>query len=91
MVGKKDLKALEEQLNKTMSWPSVYMFKFIIPDKMQLHQQMKGLFSEHSSVSTRVSRNGRFVSYTVKEVMLSTENVLAVYQRAMQIDELIAL
>jgi hypothetical protein len=86
-----DYSGLREKLNKNHNWPSVYMFKFIVPDKPMLVDQVQKLFSEEAELKYRTSRKGNFISITGKEVMISAEEVIRVYKKAESIEEVIAL
>lgn len=86
-----DYSGIREKLNQNHSWPSVYMFKFIVPDKPQLLDQVQKLFSEEAEVTYKTSRKGNYISVTGKEIMISPEEVIRVYKKAESIQEVIAL
>ena len=86
-----DFDSLREKLDDQVSWPSVYLFKFIIPADNHKLAQVMNLFNETSEITTRESGKGNFISVSAKEVMLSTESVIEVYKKAAQVDGLIAL
>lgn len=78
------LKIQLEQIN----WPEVYMFKFIVPaDKVK---EVKPLFQE-GEMSTRSSKNGNYISVSIKMVMFSADHVLDRYRSVSHIKGLIAL
>ncbi len=82
--------SLKTQLEQ-MDWPTVYMFKFIIPasnEKLALVQQ---LFSEECQIQLKNSSNGKYISLTGKQVMTSAQEVLDVYEKAANIEGLLAL
>ncbi len=86
-----DYSGLKEKLNRAHAWPSVYMFKFIVPDEPEKLVQVQKLFSDEAEVSYRSSKNGSYISVTGKEIMLSAEEVIRVYRKAENIDKIIAL
>lgn len=86
-----DYSGLKEKLNRAHAWPSVYMFKFIVPDEPDKLDQVQKLFSDEAEVSYRSSKKGSFISVTGKEIMLSAEEVIRVYRKAENIDKIIAL
>ena len=86
-----DFDSLREKLNDQVNWPSVYLFKFIIPANNHKLAQVMNLFNETTEITTRESGKGNFISVSAKEVMLSTESVIEVYKKAAQVDGLIAL
>lgn len=83
---------LKERLKEDTSWPSVYMFKFIVPSDNQKIAQVEQLFnSEESTISLRASRNGKYTSVTAKELMLDPQRVIDRYKEAAEIEGIIAL
>jgi putative lipoic acid-binding regulatory protein len=83
--------ALEEKLEKEQ-WPSVYMFKFIVPADNERIAQVENLFdTEEAEVTMRTSKKGNFVSLTAKEMMLSAANVIVRYKEAAKIEGVISL
>ncbi len=83
---------LLEQLKIGFDWPTVYMFKFIVPADNSKIAQVENLFnSEEAQVSIRNSSKGNFVSITAKEMMLSPEKVIDRYIQAEGIEGLISL
>lgn len=92
----KNLEAKYEQLRKQLeeleNWPTVYMFKFIVPADNQKVAQVEALFdTEQSQVSMRTSKNGNFVAVTAKELMVNAEAVINRYKDAEGIEGLMSL
>lgn len=82
---------LRQGLEKVHEWPSVYMFKLIFePDEERLRQVL-ALFGAESEVLRRYSAGGKYLSVTVKEVMMSADDVVARYERAAAIQGVIVL
>ncbi len=89
---KKDFyKNLERKLAKLTSWPTVYMFKFIIPADTDKIRAVEELFDDSCDVLRKYSSSGKYVSITGKEVMLSPEEVVKRYIEAAQIEGIISL
>tara|TARA_R110002050_G_scaffold2603_5_gene14843 strand:+ start:5012 stop:5329 length:318 start_codon:yes stop_codon:yes gene_type:complete len=83
---------LKEQLSQSTKWPSLYMFKFIVPAQNEKIAQVEGLFNtKESQIQLRQSRNGNFVSITAKEMMMSPDKVIERYLEAEAIEGLISL
>lgn len=80
--------AFRDQLEKAYVWPSLYVFKFIVPRNRA--GDVKALFPMHIS-SEKASRNGNFTSITFEMMMPGSEAVIGVYQRVRHIEGLIAL
>jgi putative lipoic acid-binding regulatory protein len=85
-----DYEALRKQLNE-LQWPSLYMFKFIVPSDNKKIAQVESLFGDDAEVKHQPSSNGKYTSITAREVMLSVDDVLMVYQQASAIEGIIAL
>lgn len=89
---KQKYEKLKSQLDEGFEWPTVYMFKFIVPADNQKVAQVENLFNtKESSVRTRQSSKGNYVSVTAKELMMSPESVIERYLDAEKIEGLIAL
>lgn len=85
-----DYEALRKQLNEHQ-WPSLYMFKFIVPSDNKKIAQVESLFGDDAEVKRQPSSNGKYTSITAREVMLTVDDVLMVYQQASTIEGIIAL
>ena len=79
-------KQLQEQ-----SWPSVYFFKFICPSDPKTVAKVTALFEDQGKLNLRPSKNGNFLSVSVKEVMMSPDDVIDVYVKAASIKGVISL
>jgi putative lipoic acid-binding regulatory protein len=82
---------LREKLESFHKWPSLYMFKFIIPNEGDKLAQVKAVFSEKVEYATKESSSGRFVSLTVKEMIMDADSVFDRYERVGQIGGVISL
>ena len=80
--------SFRENLDKIHQWPSLYMFKFIVPKGKE--EEVKQLFPKNI-VSQKSSRTGKYISITAKVMMASTDQVISIYEKANEIDGLIAL
>ncbi|MEN9700074.1 MAG: hypothetical protein RLZZ301_1272 [Bacteroidota bacterium] len=81
---------LKAQLDQ-QDWPNVYLFKFIVPNDNSHLAMVSALFDSNSELSYHPSGNGKYVSVSAKEVMLSSEAVIAVYEKAAVIPGIISL
>jgi hypothetical protein len=83
---------LLNQLKEGFDWPTVYMFKFIVPSDNERVALVESLFnSKEAEINLRQSKKGNFVSVTATELMLSPEKVIERYREAEKIQGLIAL
>jgi uncharacterized protein len=80
--------SFREKLDKHYAWPSIYMFKFIVPAGRE--EEVKKLFPLHTTTEKQSSQ-GKYTSITVQMMMPSSEAVISIYQQASLIEGLIAL
>lgn len=82
--------SLREKLEK-QEWPSVYMFKFIIESGNKNLALLEALFGETSKIHLKESSNGKYISLTATELMLSANDVVEIYKNASKIEGIISL
>ncbi len=82
---------LKLKLEDQFDWPQPYLFKFIVPSDNQKLALVEALFGEDAQVTTRQSKNNKFTSVSAKEVMISPDEVIAVYKKAAHIEGIISL
>ncbi|HEX6890899.1 MAG TPA: DUF493 family protein [Chryseolinea sp.] len=82
------LLSFREKLEKHYAWPSLYVFKFIVPTGQQ--DQVKNLFPSHTAVE-KLSKQGNYTSITIHMMMQSSDAVIEIYKRASLIDGIVAL
>ncbi len=76
------------KLDEHHSWPTVYIFKFIVPKGKEI--ELKDLFPKHTSTD-KVSTQGNYISVTFQMMMHSSDDVIEVYERVSSIEGLISL
>ncbi len=81
---------LRETLMKEGNWPKLYMFKFIIPATNREIALVESKFSDESVITQKQSSNGKYISITVKEVMLDADSIIAKYKEMEGIEGLMA-
>ena len=81
------LQRLREVLSTFCIWPGDYTFKFVVPRASANHliAILDGL-----SYTERPSRAGKFLAFTVNARMESSEAVISLYQRAAEVEGLLA-
>lgn len=83
---------LKTQLEEGFEWPSVYLFKFIVPANNKKIAKVESLFnSKEAQITIRQSRKGNYVSISGREMMMNPQRVIDRYLEAEKIDGLIAL
>ena len=91
MLNAETKQRLKERLDQVHEWPGVYMFKFIFePDDARLASVL-ALFPPEIEILRKYSAGGKYLSLTVKEVMITADDVVDRYDRASEIDGVIVL
>lgn len=72
-------------------WPNVYFFKFIVPNDDEKLALVTALFDETSDLVLHQSKNGNFVSVSVKELMMDVDSIIKRYEDAAKIKGVISL
>ncbi len=83
-----DLASLKEQLDSQTDFPTLYMFKFIVPTGQE-HEVARLL--PHNEAVLKKSTKGNYASVTIKAMMPSSESIISVYERASTIEGIISL
>lgn len=81
---------LREQL-ELLEWPNLYLFKFIVPNNPAQIAQASALFDETSEIVMHPSSQGKYMSFSAKEVMLDVDSIIEKYVKASQIEGVISL
>tara|TARA_B100000780_G_scaffold278164_1_gene250813 strand:- start:2420 stop:2707 length:288 start_codon:yes stop_codon:yes gene_type:complete len=82
---------LRIKLEEQHEFPSLYVFKFIIPNDNHKLALAEALFGPEAQVTIRQSSKGNFVSVTGKEIMISADKVIERYQKAAEIEGVVSL
>ena len=83
---------LKEELRTTSFWPSLYLYKFIVPTDATKIIAVENEFDNMGAVITTVqSKNGNFTSISVNVQMTSPEHVVEKYLAVSVIDGIISL
>ena len=80
--------SFREKLDQHHRWPTLYVFKFIVP-KIKI-EELKALFPQFE-VTEKTSAKGNYVSITISVDMPSSEAVIEVYRLAATVEGVIAL
>ena len=86
----KEYESLKSQL-EALEYPHVYFFKFIAPNKNDNVAKVLPLYDTTTELKLKKSANGKFVSVSNKQVMLSAVDIIEIYKKASEIEGLIAL
>lgn len=81
---------LKAQL-ELQEWPMVYLFKFIMPNDSEVIAKVTALFDEGADLKYSNSKTGKYVSLSVKEMMLDVDSVIEKYINASEFKGVISL
>lgn len=74
-------KKLKSQLQDTAMWPTIYLYKFIVPTQDAKIKGVEDIFDNMGAViKTKQSRNGKYTSVSVNVRMLDPDAVIAKYK-----------
>ena len=74
-------KKLKNQLYETTSWPSEYLYKFIVVSSGSKIQEIEALFNNLGAViNTKESKNGKYTSVSINVQMKTPEAVIEKYK-----------
>ena len=83
---------LREKLNNHYSWPSIYLFKFIIPNDESKTTTLISFFQDETDkINLNSSSTGKYTSVSVHKKMNSAEEIIEIYEKATKIEGIIAL
>lgn len=80
--------SFQEKLDLEYTWPSLYTFKFIVPQGNE--EKVRELFPG-TVVTEKISRKGNYISLTARLMAPSSDAIIIIYQKAQTIEGLIAL
>lgn len=93
MDEKKDIyKKLKETLDETTTFPTKYLYKFIIPNEASKLKQIENVFNYGGAViDTRPSKTGKYVSISILIEMQDSNEIISKYKEAGTIKGIISL
>ncbi len=90
-MNEDQLEQLRQRLNEIHRWPSIYMFKFILPSDKERISKLKLIFGESAEFKEKLSAHGKYTSITVLEMMLDADSIFARYTKASSIEGILSL
>tara|TARA_Y100000385_G_scaffold291948_1_gene374470 strand:+ start:14538 stop:14807 length:270 start_codon:yes stop_codon:yes gene_type:complete len=88
---KKEFEGLYKELQH-ISYPNLYLFKFIIKADVEKIVQLESLFdSKRAQIKRKSSAKGAYISISVKEIMLCPKEIIDIYDKSSKINGVIAL
>ncbi|MCK0178305.1 DUF493 domain-containing protein [Flavobacteriaceae bacterium S0862] len=73
-------KKLKDQLLETATWPSEYLYKFIVKSDLVKIAEIEALFDNTGAViNTIESKNGKYTSVSINVIMKDPDAVISKY------------
>lgn len=80
--------SFKDKLESVHTFPTLYMFKFIVPHAKL--DEVKAILPKHD-MELKESKKGTYISATIRVMAGSSDQVIEIYQRASQIEGIVAL
>ncbi len=78
---------LRKKLEETVTtFPYVYMFKFIIKAENRTIAMVEAIFDNDAEIIQKESAKGNYLSITVKQVVMSVDEIIGIYEQAAKIE-----
>jgi uncharacterized protein len=90
-MTEEELDKFREKLSESMSFPGVYMFKFIITSEHRNLALVTNLFESDADIHTKESGKGKYTSITAKQVVMDVDEIITIYKKAALIKGIIFL
>jgi len=83
-----DISSFKKKLEEVHNFPTLYMFKFIVPNDKLI--EVEALFPKNEII-TKPSSGGKYISTTIRVMMESADHIVSLYQEAKKIEGIISL
>lgn len=90
-MTEEELIKLKDKLIETTTFPSVYMYKFIVPSDNRTIALVENLFEAEAEILIKESAKGKYISITAKQVVISVDEIIEIYKKALEIKGVIFL
>lgn len=85
-------KRLKSQLETDTSWPSIYLYKFIVPANLEKIAEIESIFDgTNAEIKTRDSSKGTYTSLSIKVKMDTPDAVIQKYIEVSKVEGVISL
>lgn len=83
---------LKKELEETTSFPTSYLYKFIIPTDAEKEQTFSRIFAQtDAQIKTRPSSNGKYTGVSVLVTLKDADEVIFYYKEAGKIEGILSL
>ena len=85
-------KKLKKKLKQDTTFPTKYLFKFIVPSEISKIDSIESLFNHQGAViSKKTSKTGKYTSVSIHIIMKKADDIILKYQQAEKIEGIISL
>jgi len=85
-------KKLKLRLEETTTFPTEYMYKFIIPTSNDKFAFIENVFNNLGAViNSKPSKNGKYTSLTILVKMKSANDIIAKYKEVAKVEGIVSL
>lgn len=82
----------KEKLEETHSFPTRYVFKYILPSDQDIVDKLRNIFDkEDMDFLIKDSKTGKYKSVTIKAIVNDADDVIIYYRQAASIEGIMAL
>lgn len=82
---------LRESLNTTTTWPSEYLYKFIVPTEIEKINFVENTFNNMGAVIvTKQSKTAKFTSVSINVMMNNPDKVIEKYLEVASVEGIIS-
>ena len=83
---------LKKQLTESSSWPSKYLYKFIVPSNKEKIVSIVEIFNTlNAIIDSKQSKKGSYTSISITATMKNPDAVIEKYKEVSMIDGVISL
>lgn len=83
---------LKEQLLENTSWPSKYLYKFIVPTDQEKIEEINTIFDNTGAViESKKSKKGTYTSISITVQLKDPDAVIAKYKEVSRVEGVISL
>ena len=81
---------LSQQL-QLEKWPSVYLFKFIMPNDSYLIRKVIQNFDKEAIITRSSSKTAKYIAISIKQMMANSEIVIEKYKQISKLKGVISI
>jgi len=82
---------LMELLVRDFTWPTDYMFKFIVPFEAENLTLLKSFFSKEAKIDHKESKSGKYISFSAVQKFDDPMDIIDIYKKAEAIKKIVSL